>query len=317
MSSRLLLSLRQLLVYTSLLSCTSRRSSAIPSGKRTGTARKWVQRAANFQCRQLDQRPSVPSGLQQHLGSLFKSAEELAATTMGSSASGLQPRCATAHISCSQSQALGNTGSWMEASSRMLMKPSKTTHFASYRWTSVSIKPTHSSFKSTPTQQTAKASAAKLKHYPPELGLLYSSQILQAIPKHKTPLAPNDCAANQCQQLEQRAKAAGQRAQTAECTDQHNSGYETRSTSLATAKLIQFCSQSSCRTMTQSTFFTQESIKKTRIWGHLTHITNKVLAHPNKGKAATVMDTLSSRIWWNLKPWHVWAGLSQLRLCND
>lgn len=61
--------------------------------------------------------------------------------------------------------------------------------------------------------------------------------------------------------LEQRAKAAGQKAQIAECTDKHNSGYEMISASLATAKLKQFCSQSSCRTMTQSTFFTQESMK--------------------------------------------------------
>lgn len=176
------------------------------------TARKWVQKAANSPCRQLDQCPSLPSGLQLHLGSLSNSAEALAATTMGSSAWGLQPHSVTAHISSSQSQ--GNTGSWMEASSRMLMKPSKTTLFASYRWTSVSIKPTHSPSKSLPTLETAKASAVTLKHCPPELGLLHSSQILQAMSRHETPLAPHDCTVNQCQQ----PRAEGQ-GSWAESTD--------------------------------------------------------------------------------------------------
>lgn len=139
----------------------------------------------------------------------------------------------------------------------------------------------------------AKASAAKRKHCPPEMGLLHSNQILQAMFKYKTPLLPMTALQINANTLEQRAKAAGQKAQRADCTGKHNSGYEMISTSLATAKLKRFCSQTSCRTMTQSTFFTQHSIKKP-VWGHPVHITNKAPAHPNKATAAspTVMDTL-------------------------
>lgn len=107
----------------------------------------------------------------------------------------------------------------------------------------------------------AKASAAKRKHCPPEMGLLHSNQILQAMFKYKTPLLPMTALQINANTLEQRAKAAGQKAQRADCTGKHNSGYEMISTSLATAKLKRFCSQTSCRTMTQSTFFTQHSIK--------------------------------------------------------
>lgn len=59
--------------FTSPLSCTSRRSSAIPSGRRMGTARKWIQSTANSQSRLLDQCPSLHCALQQHLGSLSSS----------------------------------------------------------------------------------------------------------------------------------------------------------------------------------------------------------------------------------------------------
>lgn len=92
--------------------------------------------------------------------------------------------------------------------------------------------------------------------------------------------APHDCTAHQCQHTWAEGQGSWAEALRAECTGKQNSGYEMISTSLATAKFKQLCSQSSCRTMTQSTFFTQESIEKP-VWGHPVH-TTKLLHTPTE-----------------------------------
>lgn len=148
---------------------------------------------------------------------------------------------------------------------------------------------------------------------------------MQAMFKCKTPLLPRTARQINANTLEQRAKVAGQKAQTAECTGKHNLGYKIVSTSLATAKLKQFCSQSSWRTMTQSTFFTQESIKNLYEVIQFTPLT-ELLHTPTKEKLqvqqlwthwAVRTHTISTK---NLVCIHDMSGLyyySQLHLCND